>query len=196
MNWLLRTAFWLALAPLLLGIGIYLLWRGTAWNVLMPIGGVVMLGGIVATVLAGGLLGWDWWRARREGQSARCASRRVGPIALLALANYPAGLLVIVCVSRDLACYSVTVQNHAAEPWSKLVLEGGGERRDLGTLAAHTAVQVDLWFEADGQLVLRAGNEALPQTTIVEGYVTHSMGGGAVVVRGADGRVQVSPRPR
>ena len=188
----LRAARVLALAPLGLGIGVFLLWRALAWDFLMVVGGVVVWLGVAATLLGAFLLVRGWHQALRGGVPPRPVHRRAVVTALLLAVNYPAAAVLFDVAWRDRTAYVVLLRNESAASWSGLGLAGGGVRRELGVLAAGDSVQVRLWFVADGSLELRGTAAAGPATTVVEGYVTRNFGGTATVVLAADGRVHVT----
>ena len=195
-NGCLRAARALALAPLGLGLGVFLLWRATDWDLLMVVGVCVIWFGVAATLLGAVLLAVGWRQALRAGLPPRRVHLRAVVTAVLLLANYPAAAALFDAAWRDRTAYVVRLRNDSASPWSDLVLEGGGVRREVGALAPGASIKVRMWFEADGNLALRGTAAAGPTTTEVEGYVTRNLGARATVVLQPDGRVQVTSSPR
>lgn len=194
----LRAAAWISGTPLGAGVGIYLLWMATGWEWLETAGLGTLGLGVLATVVAAVLLALGWVCALREGLPRARVHARAFLIAALLIGNYPAAALVVTSVVREKSCYTVTVRNAGATEWPGLVLEGGGIRHELGTLAPGAAMRCRLWFTTDGELLLRTSEPGHTEPMVVEGYVTTGMGNpnrGATLMRDATGCVQVIPHP-
>jgi hypothetical protein len=100
--------------------------------------------------------------------------------------------MAAVCFSAGIGWatrYTLELDNRAATPWTDVELRAPGVEQML-TVPTGATLTRSLWFRGDGVLTLRADG----RETVVEGYVTHNLGGDATVVRERDGTVRVIPR--
>lgn len=188
MNRVQALAAMYALLPMAVGLsvlGLFVLTDAAA----LPLFGVVVLWfGVVATVTAAVCAIRGHARARCDGVERAQRWRVSACLAALIVANYP---LAAVCASAGIAWetrYTLQLVNGADTPWL-VELRGPGVDEQL-TVPAGASPLRRMWFRGDGALTLRAdGREA-----VVEGYVTHNLGGEASVVRGRDGAIRVFSR--
>jgi len=167
-----RTALICGLAPLAIGVAIFVLWLATGWTWLMFAGLATVFCGSLS-FLAGAISLFQF-----AAQAAALDPRpRIAPRVALGLAallvNLPAAFLIIVAANYLFFSVDVIVVNRGPD-FDRLVVAGGCAQADFGRLPSGATRTERVVIECDGSLDFQAerGGEKLSGTLV--GYVTNS----------------------
>lgn len=163
-----RAVYWLAIilcgAPMVVGVGIALLYELTMWDALPSLGALCIVAGLVSVAIGGAVLIFHGWRHLRYGERPR---KRVwletlAGFLLMAM-NFPVALLCIMWGESGMGRIEVTFVNQSGVPVTAITLISNAQPTVVGDLA-------------DGKqrkLVMRPAAEAeLKGTALVGGVAT------------------------
>jgi len=165
-----RAALICGLAPLAIGIAIFLLWCVVDWTWLMFVGAFTICGGIVSVLVGSGCLiayavkSWNTQPKSRVGVRVAIASTAL-------LANFPAALALIVAAMYLALQIQVTVVNHGPAI-EQFVVSGGCTETDFGSIPSGTTRVKKIRIECDGNLEFHARRAGQELGGIIERYVT------------------------
>jgi len=191
----LQAALFCGAAPLVVGIAIFVAWIFTRAGWLMVAGVFTIYAGLCSVGIGAICLVVYVWRSWRSGEIKHRSLvwQAVGTAALL-LANFPAGVSVVMGAILIETRYTVTLTNQSDVPLKSAEVCGGGVDVRFGDVAPGATVVRSFWIKADGELVLTAIHGSNKVETTVEGYVTNGMGGDKIVVLDANGSVNIKDK--
>ena len=182
-----RFALRVAAVPLALGVGIYLLWLPTRWDGLVTAGMIALYVGAAGVTLGAVALAVDLGQFARRGASARGVLRRAAaPVGLFAL-TVATGVGTATLALAQVTGYVVVLRNHSAVPVERFEVTGGGIRHEWRDVEPGESRSVQFRFDRDGVLEYSVVAGGRRHQALVEGYVTHNMGGRAAIVYSRDG---------
>ena len=177
--------------PLAAGVSVFLLWLLTGSEIFVLLGIAVLFLGLILFAIGGiALARASWVMARKPNYETVRGS--VFAIAALLVVNFPVAGGILWTVSYLQKRYLVTIDNRSAEALEEVRLFGGGCEEFLGWIASGDSEEQGLWFEQDGQLKIEFRRSGRQEAHIVESYVTGGLGGWALVIVDAEGKVSVS----
>lgn len=187
-----RAQTWaVLLAPIgmLVGFGVLVAWMVTEWDVLPMVGFLVIGLGVLATVAVVVLATVGGAAAAKEGKPFR--QRSLPSILALGVmfANYPAALLTLSLAQSYATRFVLTVVNGSDVPWQELRLVGPGVDELIGTLSPGARAERTVWFQGEGEFLLRDRTADVPHEHTLVRYVATGYGGNGSVVRNALGDV-------
>lgn len=189
-----RLALICGALPLVVGIGIFLLWLVTDWNGLRIAGIVMIYGGLVIFALGAGALARFWWLTFRPNElppdwPRRRVRRSTTLCALLLLSNFPmAGGIIVAAIALDTR-FAVVIHNNSQQPLESVRVSGGGCDISFGSIPPGGVARRSFWIHTDGELVFQATSGTTSHKEIIAGYVTNGMGGSATVTVNANGTI-------
>lgn len=196
MNRAYRIALICGALPLLLGVGIFLLWLATRRDALAIAGIYLIYLGLALFVVGLAALAVYGRKASRSREISR--GKLLGNLAtalVLLLANFPVAWGIIGGVVAIESRYLVVVHNESSRPLSQVRVSGGGASVAIFSIPPNDSTERSLWFQSDGELKFEAALEGRKLTQTIEGYVTHGGSGRADVFVGEDGEVTVAHPP-
>lgn len=195
MKLLLKAAWILGIAPLVLGVLIFLVWL-VLRDPYLPLAGIYTLFAGICSIAAGTVCAAIYlWRAwRSKDRSYRHLVRQALGIAGLYSANFVVSAGIVLAVFVITFTYTVWVTNHSELPLHSARVHGAGVDISLGEIPPGQSVKASFWIEHDGVLVLTAthGTDRLA-VTIEE--VSNDVGGNKLVTFDASGEVKVTEKP-
>lgn len=193
MKWWYRAAIVCGAAPMVVGVGVFLVWLAVRADWLMLVGGVTLTAG-PAVVAVGAVCLLIYVLARRKVPEGRRGRgwwlRPVGALGLL-LANFPVGYAVFTAAWFVETRYVVEIHNTAPVAAQSVTLTGGGVEVPFGDIHPGERVQHGFHIRHDGELTLTAVLGDQPVETVIYTYVTNSLGANKVVTIGPGGEVSV-----
>jgi hypothetical protein len=91
----------------------------------------------------------------------------------------------------SLTQYRVVVRHQASEPIERAALTGGGISVPIGEIKPGASVTRKFYFTGDGTLIFSGELNRKQLNTVVEGYVTNSVGGDKEIRVFMDGAIDV-----
>jgi hypothetical protein len=193
MNRAYRGALICGIAPLIVGISIFLLWVITRWEGLKMAGYITLWGGLFFFVL--GII--DLARFCRfalrtpELPRWRLWLSTLGCSALL-LSNFVVAGGIIMGVDAIETRYTVIVHNTSQQPLHAVRVFGGGCEADSGTIPAGGVARRSFWIQHNGVLEFRAASGSTTYAQIIDRSVYPGTGGNTTVTINPDGTISVS----
>jgi hypothetical protein len=169
-----RAALICGLAPLAIGIAIFLLWTVVRWPWLQTAGVVNICAGVVSVCVGAVCLVAYAVPSVRANSDPRNGARIATAITAL-LINFPAVVLVLVLVGLIIERADVIVVNEGPGI-DRLVLYGGGAEIDFGAIPSGETRVSKVDFQQDGSLEFHANRGGQEIHGVVEGYVTPGQG--------------------
>lgn len=194
MKILLRMAVGLCVAPLAIGIAIFVAWVIWRTEWLVTAGLIALPVNFAALPVAGACLLIYALLARRAVPPPARLGRRIAACVSLFLANF---LLTAACVVAAMwieSCYTVTLTNRTQSRIDSASLIGGGVDLSLGPIAPGATVKRSFWIENDGQMILKTSHGPTTIETPIDGYVTGGIGGDLVVTLEPAGVIAITDR--
>ena len=148
----------------------------------MHLGVLTILGGMILA-LVGLFAVWKYRKATLAAQplAHRAVRWRTFWAVIILLGNFPvAGVIVAEAIAIHTS-YTVTVINRSGSRVENVVLSGGGIHLDIGPLLPEQKARRRFWIQTDGALSCQVRQDGKVFQTVVEGYVTQSLGGNSVV---------------
>ena len=189
-----RFATICAVAPLVLGIAIFVVWLLVRRDWLMIAGAVALYGGLA--VLAAGVvaLAYSSWTAlRTPGVERRRVRTSVVICGGLLGANVLAAGAILSVVVTTISRYTVVIHNSShQQQLDSVQVSGGGCDVSYGSILPGAVARRSFWIRRDGVLVFRAshGDDVLGHT--VDDYVMNNGGGHVTVTVRPDLRIAVT----
>ena len=195
MKILLRLAWFLGIAPLVVGVGIFVSWLILRADRLMLAGVVTLQIGICAVAAGIVCLVIYLVLARRSGQidRRRLARQAVGVLALYLIGFAAAGGAVVGGIMIETR-YTVSITNHSEFPLRETTVEGGGVSAVFGDIPPGRTTKRSFWIETDGTLVLTGLHDSQNVQMTIDEYVTNNQGGNRAVVLDQSGAISVRDR--
>ena len=176
----LRVATICGVVPLLLGVGIFVVWvfLRQAW---LTIAGFMMLYVGLAAVSVGGIaLFRYWWLAGRDSGTPRDGRRAsVLRCAGLLLANFPVAAAIVAAAFAIETRYTVAVRNTSPDRLDDARVSGGGCDASFGSIHPGVTARRSFWIRRESALVFRASSSGQTLDETIDPY-TH--GGGHLTV--------------
>lgn len=192
-----RVAIFCGAAPLIAGVGTFLLWTITRWPFLMNLGIWILYGGGVLFVIGCVALLMHFALEAKALYSTRRAAWSRGLRALfLLLVNFPAAAVILSAAIFLESQYTVTIHNRTPHPLQQTRVEGGGVHVEIGTIPPGDSERRALRFMGDGNLRFTARYQGKTIERQVEGYVTSGLGGDAEIILTERNGVKVEIRTR
>jgi hypothetical protein len=193
MKVLLKVAWFLGAAPLMMGVLIFLLWVQVRAHILVIAGLIVSIAGPFC-ILAATVCLTTYLRRMRKSQEVPGAvlTRQTVALVILFIANFVvAGGCFFGAIAVD-TCYCVSVTNQSPQPLESARLSYGSRPPiQIGVIAPGSTVTKHFWVDQDGTLVFNATSGAATIAVTVDGYVTGNMGGRKEVVIDASNNATV-----
>jgi hypothetical protein len=195
MNRAYRAALACGAVPLVVGIGVFLIWLATrSYWLILPGMGTVYLG--CAAFVGGVVMLRRFYRLASQTQAFPRRRLRLSVLACAALLmlNFPVAAGIMVAVTAIQTCYVVVVHNASRQPLENVVTSGGGCEELLGHIPPGGTVRKWLWIQRDGSLEFRAVSGTSTHEAPIDGYVTNGLGGNVTVTVDSDGSIIVDHR--
>jgi hypothetical protein len=187
----LKTPLLLGGAPLAAGISVFLLWACTRWQWLILVGLCVLCAGLVS-VIAGLIgVGIAITKMVRTGFRSRRLMANAAIVAMILTVNFPVAGGIVWSVINLLTQYRVVVRNQASEPIERAALNVGGISVPIGEIKPGASVTRKFYITGDGTLIFSGELNRKQLNTVVEGYVTNSVGGDKEIRVFMDGAIDV-----
>jgi len=164
----------LALAPMLIGASIFLIWLVTRDDSLINFGIYGTLGCIVSVVASFVCLVIFLWKERAK--KARLILLALGAIALI-LINFPIGSFVVKTVINMTTQYVLIVENVSQQPVKDIEITTTNFKDTIPELAPRQKVERKYHFSADGSLSFKARIKGQSTEGVLEGYVCGGLSG-------------------
>ena len=114
--------------------------------------------------------------------------------AAVILSNIPIAAILIYGFVAIESCYTVNIINISESNIKNIKIFGGGCQKEVETIPPGGNARLHFWFKRDGDLKLSILGRNSGSETIIDGYVTNSMGGYKNVNIGQGFVVTVSDR--
>lgn len=173
--------------PLIAGLTTFGIWYLTRSHALVFVGALVL--GVGVLLWLWGALVYALQRRRRHTWDDAARARASVALWLLVLA-WPAGLACAGTAAYIITSYRLDVVNETGHAIASCRVAAPGVDLELGPLAPGESAGDRFAFAGDGPLTCRVRHDdGAEESIVVEGYVTNSQGGGAIV-RFAPGGVE------
>lgn len=197
MNRWLQIAVVCGATSLTIGITIFLAWLLTRWNGLMMAGILTVYGGVGVVAIGAVSVAVFVWKSLRAGQAPRKqVVRRAVAVGSLLLLNVVVAAIIIASVTYLETRYVVTVVNASSAEVRSFVVTGGGVTIDVGMLPPGAEAHRVFFIKHDGVLKGEGVQGERRIEGVIEGYVTHGMGGNMLVKITPSGTLDVADRGR
>jgi hypothetical protein len=97
-------------------------------------------------------------------------------------------LVVAVFLVRRMTTYSLTIHNKSSSVITDVIITAPGVQKQINSIRPGKQINLRLSFNGDGILQLEAKQNSVKITVLIEGYVTGSSSGDAVLVFENDGQ--------
>lgn len=97
-------------------------------------------------------------------------------------------LVFAVFFVRRMTTYSLTIHNKSSSVITDVVITAPGVQKQINSIRPDKQISLRLSFNGDGILQLEAKQNSVKITALIEGYVTGSSSGDAVLVFENDGQ--------
>jgi hypothetical protein len=191
----LRAALACSLAPLAVGMSIFVLWLPTRWDFLMPLGLLTILGATALFPVGVVCVMRYVVRSRDTGLVDRVGARAVLAAGLLVL-NFPAGGIVVVAANAWRTRCTVTFVNASDRPVDDFLVLAGEPVGTTGPVPKGRRPTVMFRLAGEGTIRYRIVVGAQVEEGVIEGYADTGTGGDWKVTREPDGSVRVRDLPR
>ena len=193
MNRAFRIALICGVLPLLVGVSLFLVWLITRWDWLMMAGIITLYAGVAVFFIGAiALVRFCWLAFRTPDLPRRRLWLSTLGCAALLLLNFPVAGGITASAISIVTRYTVIVKNTSQQPFSNVLVFGGGCKADFGTIPPGGVVQRSFWIQHDGELALSAVSGSTTHSKIIDGYVTNSSGSRTTVTINSDGTILVS----
>lgn len=191
MSKLYRSSIFFGLAPLIIGTCIFILWYFTKVEVLITIGMLTILGGLVSVLIAVICLTIYLYKESQRQIPAKMLLKRGLLCGGLIAVNFPVALVFAYMAMVLLTTYSLTIKNSGSSIISKITITAPGVNEIFEQVQPGDDIFQRLDFCADGVLLFSANQNKNDFGGVIEGYVTGSGGGEAVLVIKDNGEYEV-----
>ena len=174
---LIKAAIVCGAVPLAAGTLIYLMWRFTGGEFLIPAGIVTIGAGLIVFLIGIICLLRQPWDAGGDPVEYRRLRVRGFFALVLLLINFPMAALYTFSAMDLGPLYTVRVHNEGDRPIESLVVTGPGALVEFGPIAPGGRVQQNLRFEGAGTLDFKAHQQGAPFNGKSDAYVTRGVGG-------------------
>jgi hypothetical protein len=189
----LKAAWLFGLAPLGVGITIFLLWLLFRSRSLASAGLLTLPAGVLSLVL--GLICLLIWKVGtlRSKEAEPSVRRPVAKILLLYVANFAAAAACLFAGYAVEACYTVWILNESVLPIDSAHLYYGPQSDiPLGSIAIGKTLTRRFYIHTDGTLIFEAiQSDGSKITATVDGYVTGNIGAYKIITIDPDGKPHV-----
>ncbi len=189
-----RLSIFFGLLPQVIGGCIFVLWYFTRADGFVSAGIVTIVCGAFSVLNAFFFLVAYLYRERRRNTSARILFKKGLISGGVMIANFPLALLLVHVVLTIMTMYHLTIRNESSSPVSRMVITAPGISKILEQLEPNERIAQQFHFEQDGDLRYSFCQNETEYAGIIEGYVTHSQGGKAVLVIQDDGKHEIIKR--
>ena len=161
--------------PLSAGILIYLLWLIAPYSFLMYLGILNLYFGFACLCMSLVYAGDEFIILIKKG--AKKESLKMLFWMALSLLNLPIAALIFSSASEIMSRYHLTITNSSNSALTNCTLMGGGVNQTISAIKPKETIKRTLHFKQDDELKLSCTKDDQVFTQLVEGYVTHDMGG-------------------
>ncbi len=177
MKSLLRVAWILSAAPLVVGVSIFVLWVLTRADFLEGLGIFTIYAGTCSVMFSAIFMVFCYFHTRGSDKAVRRRFWKHAVVLVwLIAANFIAAGACVVGAVTLVTRYTLSITNISNQPLHKVSVDGGGVSVRYGDIPVNESVKRHFWIGRDGELVMTALHGAEPIELVVDGYVTNNMG--------------------
>lgn len=172
-----RIALLCGALPLIVGIGIYILWLVTEWDPLMVAGIFTIWGGLACVAIGFVCAAIYAVKLRATGASPSPIARRVAKPLGLMLLNLPVALIIFSLAWTTITRYELRLTNDSDAVIARFGMVAPGVEEVFDNVRPGESRSVGVHFEGDGSFKYEAEIGGVASAGLIEGYVTHNLGG-------------------
>ncbi len=170
-------------APLVIGVIIFLAWYFTLWDKLLLLGIFTIYGAFTMVIIGIICLAIYLLRQFRINHSF---SRNIIKQGLFSgsilFANFPVAVIIVILVIKIATTFTVVVTNKSGAIIDNFVLTGPGVNINMGQIVPNENAKHSFHVAHDGVLKFKARQKDNEIEGIVESYVTSGMGGKKLII--------------
>jgi hypothetical protein len=173
-----RPEFWLLLAiicgslPLVLGLSVFGAYRATRMDLLLTIGGAIIIAGLSMAILGAVSIVMFIRRARLSQLSLKQIHTRSACASALLFSNFPVALFCILITAQGMSIERIDLTNDSPNPLRNVVINWPGGEITISELGPGQTTHLELLIQADGAVQFAADRAGQSCSGTLIGYVT------------------------
>lgn len=173
-----RPEFWLLLAficgslPLVLGLSVFGAYRATRMDLLLTVGGAIILAGLSMAILGAGSIVMFIRRARLSQLSLRQIRTRATCASALLLSNFPVALFCILITAQGMSIERIDLTNDSLNSLRNVAITWPGGETTISELGPGQTTHLELLIQSDGAVHFTANHAGQSCSGTLIGYVT------------------------
>ncbi len=173
-----RPEFWLLLAiicgslPLVLGLSVFGTYHATRMDLLLTVGGAIIIAGLSMALLGAVSVVMFIRRARLSQLNLRQIHTRATCASVLLLSNFPVALFCILITAQGMSIERIDLTNDSPNPLRNVAINWPGGETTILELGPGQTTHLELLIQADGAVQFAADRAGQSCSGTLIGYVT------------------------